>query len=117
MRLWKKDSEFLILYELFHVLYALLTGGVFVVFADFQVLVVKDSFVGMGIILKDLDNPVGIEEMIFKKIGIALSIRENLLNAFPSEHRDVLPFRQEIFHSLIFIFVYNKSNTHTNYHP
>ena len=62
--LWKKNSEFLILYELFHVLYALLTGGVFVVFADFQVLVVKDSFVGMGIILKDLDNPVGIEEMI-----------------------------------------------------
>lgn len=45
--------------------------------AEFKVLVVKDSLEGMRVISQDLDNPVGIDQMLLKKIRVGLRIVED----------------------------------------
>lgn len=102
--LWKKDGEFVVEDELLHVFDALVGSGVFGVLADAEVLVVEDAFIGVGVILEDLDDAVGVDEMVFEEIGEGLSVGENLLDAVPPERPQLLPLRQEIFHVFNFYF-------------
>ena len=66
----------MILKELFHEVDPLLTGIILVIFTDFEILIVEDSLVAMGIIEKDFYDTIGINKVFLEELWIGISVSE-----------------------------------------
>lgn len=66
----------MILKELFHEVDPLLTGIILVIFTDFEILIIEDSLVAMGIIEKDFYDTIGINKVFLEELWIGISVSE-----------------------------------------
>ena len=72
----KQDNKLMILKELFHEVDPLLTGIILVIFTDFEILIIEDSLVAMGIIEKDFYDTIGINKVFLEELWIGISVSE-----------------------------------------